>query len=114
GVRASVTMEETRSIQVFVMGDAFQPGSYTISGLGTITSALYAAGGIQKTGSLRNIQLKRDGVVVRKLDLYDLLIHGSTADDAKLLQGDVVFVPPIGPTVGVDGEVQRPAIYEIK
>jgi polysaccharide biosynthesis/export protein len=114
GVRASVTMAETRSIQVFVVGDAFEPGSYTISGLGTITSALYAAGGIQKTGTLRRIELKRNGAFVRRLDLYDLLLHGSTADDVKLLQGDVVFVPPVGPTVAVDGQVQRPAIYEIK
>jgi polysaccharide export outer membrane protein len=114
GVRASVSMAQTRSIQVFVMGDAFAPGSYTISGLGTITSALYAAGGVRKTGSLRDIELKRDGVTVRKLDLYDLLIHGSTADDVKLLQGDVVLVPPVGPTVAIDGQVERPAIYEIK
>jgi len=113
GVRASVTMAQTRAIQVFVMGDAFDPGSYTISGLGTITSALYAAGGIDNTGSLRNIELKRDGVVVDKLDLYDLLIHGSNAKDAKLLQGDVVFIPPVGPTVAIDGQVERPAIYEI-
>ena len=114
GVRASVTMAQTRSIQVFVMGDAFDPGSYTISGLGTVTSALYAAGGIRKTGSMRDIELKRNGVTVRKLDLYDLLIHGSTADDVKLLQGDAVLVRPVGATVGVDGEVERPAIYEIK
>lgn len=114
GVRASVTMEETRSIQVFVMGDALQPGSYTISGLGTITSALYAAGGIQKTGSFRRIELKRNGVLVSTLDLYDLLIHGSTANDAKLLQGDTVFVPPVGATVAIDGQVKTPAIYEVK
>lgn len=114
GVHASVSMAQTRSIQVFVMGDAFAPGAYTVSGLATITSALYAAGGIRKTGSLRNIELKRNGVTVRKLDLYDLLIHGNTADDAKLLQGDVVLVPPVGPTVAIDGQVERPAIYEIK
>lgn len=114
GVRASVTMAQTRSIQVFVMGDAFDPGSYTISGLGTITSALYAAGGIDNTGSLRNIELKRGGVVVDKLDLYDLLLRGSNAKDAKLLQGDVVFIPPVGPTVAIGGEVERPAVYEIK
>ncbi|MGA9367372.1 MAG: SLBB domain-containing protein, partial [Steroidobacteraceae bacterium] len=114
GVRASVTMAQTRSIQVFVMGDAYEPGSYTISGLGTITSALYAAGGVRRTGSLRNVELKRNGVVVSRLDLYDLLIHGNTADDAKLLQGDVVLVSTVGPTVAVDGEVERPAIYEIK
>ncbi len=114
GVRASVTMAQTRSIQVFVTGDAFQPGSYTISALGTITSALYAAGGIRKTGSLRKIELKRNGVLVDTLDLYDLLIHGSTLHDAKLVQGDVVFVPPVGPTIAIDGEVERPAIYELK
>jgi len=114
GVHASIGMAETRSIQVFVMGSAFEPGAYTISGLGTITSALYAAGGVLKTGSLRNIELKRGGVTVRNLDLYDLLIHGDTADDAKLLQGDVVLVPPVGPTVAIDGQVKRPAIYEIR
>lgn len=114
GVRASVTMAQTRSIQVFVMGNAFEPGAYTISGLGTITSALYAAGGVRNVGSLRNIELKRNGVTVRKLDVYDLLIHGNTADDAKLLQGDVVLIPPVGPTVAIDGQVERPAIYEIR
>jgi len=114
GVRASISMAMTRSIQVFAMGNAFEPGSYVISGLGTITSALYAAGGVRKTGSLRNIELKRNGVTVRTLDLYDLLLHGSTADDVQLLQGDVVLVPSIGPIVSIDGQVERPAIYEIK
>ena len=114
GVHASVTMAQTRSIQVFVMGDAFRPGVYTMSGLATVTSALYAAGGISKTGSLRRVQLIRNGKVVDRIDLYNLLIHGSTRHDAALLQGDVVFVPPVGHTVSIDGEVQRPAIYEIK
>ena len=114
GVRASVSMGDTRSIRVFVLGEAKRPGSYTISGLGTITSALYAAGGVKPIGSLRKIDLKRQGAIVRRLDLYDLLIRGDTTDDAKLLQGDVIFVPPVGSTVGVDGEVRRPAIYEIK
>jgi polysaccharide biosynthesis/export protein len=114
GVRASVTMCDTRTIRVFVLGDAKFPGSYTISGLGTITSALFAAGGAQPVGSLRNIQLKRRGELLRRLDLYDMLIRGDTTDDAKLLPGDVIFIPPIGPTVTVDGEVHRPAIYEIR
>jgi polysaccharide biosynthesis/export protein len=112
GVRASVSMGDTRSIRVFVLGDANRPGSYTISGLGTITSALYAAGGVKPIGSLRKIELKRDGVLVRHLDLYDLLIRGDTTDDTKLLPGDVIFIPPVGPTISVDGEVRRPAIYE--
>jgi polysaccharide export outer membrane protein len=114
GVRASVSMGDTRSIRVFVLGEARSPGSYTLSGLGTVTSALYAAGGVKPVGSLRNVQLKRNGELVRRLDLYDLLIRGDNKDDAKLLEGDVVFIPPVGPTVGVDGEVRRPAIYEIK
>lgn len=114
GVRASVTMRDTRSIRVFVLGEVKRPGSYTISGLGTITSALFAAGGIQTMGSLRSIELKRQGVLIRRLDLYDMLIRGNTTDDAKLLPGDVIFIPPVGPTVAIDGEVRRPAIYETK
>ena len=87
GVKASVSMGDTRAIRVFVLGEAQTPGSYTISGLGTIVSALYAAGGIKRIGSLRDIQLKRGSTVVRHLDLYDLLIHGDTADDANAAQG---------------------------
>jgi len=114
GTRASVSMGDTRSIRIFILGEASRPGSYTISGLGTITSALFAAGGVKPIGSLRNITLKRQGEVVRTLDLYDMLIRGDTTDDTKLLPGDVIFVPPVGPTVGVEGEVRRPAIYEEK
>lgn len=114
GVKASVSMGDTRSIRVFVLGEARRPGTYTISGLGTITSALYAAGGARPAGSLRNIELKRRGTLVRRLDLYDLLIRGDTSDDSKLLPGDVIFIPPVGPTVSVDGEVRRPAIYETR
>jgi polysaccharide export outer membrane protein len=114
GVRASVSMGDTRSIRVFVLGEARYPGSYTISGLGTITSALFAAGGVREIGSLRHIQLKRQGKLVRELDLYDMLLRGDTTDDSKLLPGDVIFIPPVGPTIAIDGEVRRPAIYEIK
>ena len=114
GVRASVSVGDTRSIRVFVLGEARRPGSYTISGLGTITSALFAAGGVKPIGSLRNVELKRNGAVVRRFDLYDLLLRGDTTDDAKLLPGDVVFIPAVGPVVSVDGEVRRPAIYETR
>jgi polysaccharide export outer membrane protein len=114
GVRASVAMGDTRAIRIYVLGEARRPGSYTISGLGTITSALYAAGGVKPIGSLRNIQLKRNGQLVRTFDLYDMLIRGDSTDDAKVLPGDIVFVPPIGPTITVNGEVHRPAIYEVK
>jgi polysaccharide export outer membrane protein len=114
GVRASVSMSDTRTINVFVLGEANYPGSYTVTGLGTITTALFAAGGVKAQGSLRNIQLKRQGEVVRTFDLYDLLMQGDSADDAKLAPGDVIFIPTVGPTVSIDGEVERPAIYELK
>jgi polysaccharide biosynthesis/export protein len=114
GVRASVGMGDARSIRVFVMGEANRPGSYTVSGLATIISALYASGGIKPIGSLRDVQLKRQGAVIRRLDLYDLLLRGDTSDDSKLMPGDVIFIPPVGNTVAVDGEVHRPAIYEFR
>jgi protein involved in polysaccharide export with SLBB domain len=114
GVRASVAMGDTRSIRVFVVGDARRPGSYVISGLSTITSALFAAGGVKPIGSLRNILLKRGGAIIRRLDLYDLLLRGDTRDDSTLLPGDVIFIPPVGATVSADGEVRRPAIYEVR
>jgi polysaccharide export outer membrane protein len=114
GVRADVSMSESRAINIFVLGEAKYPGSYTVSGLATVTTALFTAGGVKSTGSLRNIQLKRQGSIARSLDLYDLLMRGDSANDAKLLPGDVIFIPPVGATASVEGEVQRPAIYEIK
>jgi protein involved in polysaccharide export with SLBB domain len=114
GVRADVSLGETRSISVFVLGEASYPGSYSVSGLATVTSALFAAGGIKPIGSLRAVEVLRQGTVVRKLDLYDLLMRGDSSNDIKLLPGDVVFVPSVGATVSVEGEVQRPAIYELK
>jgi polysaccharide biosynthesis/export protein len=114
GTQASVGIGELRSIRVFVLGDAQTPGSYTVSGLSTITNALFVSGGINKIGSLRNIQLKRNGATVATLDLYDLLLYGDNSADVRLLPGDVIFVPPVGTTVGFAGEVRRPAIYELK
>jgi len=114
GSRISITMGELRSIRVFVLGEAEQPGSYTVSGLSTMTNALFVSGGVKKIGSLRNIELKRNGRLVTVLDLYDLLLHGDTSGDQHLLPGDVIFIPPIGNTVSVFGAVRRPAIYELK
>jgi protein involved in polysaccharide export with SLBB domain len=114
GVRASITLGELRSIRVFLLGDVVRPGSYSVSGLSTITNALYSGGGVRPIGSLRNIALRRDGVTVSTLDLYDLLLRGDTRGDVRLQAGDAIFVPPIGAQITVDGEVRRPAIYEIK
>jgi protein involved in polysaccharide export with SLBB domain len=113
GTNVSVTLGETRSIRVFVLGEAYRSGSYTVSGLSTITNALFVSGGVTEIGSLRNIQLKRSGQLVSRLDLYDLLLHGDTSNDARLLPGDVIFIPPVGKTITVAGEVRRPAIYEL-
>ena len=114
GSQVSVTMGDLRSIRVFVLGEAEKPGSYTVSGLSTMTNALFVSGGVKTIGSLRNIALKRNGRVVTVLDLYDLLLHGDTSGDRQLMPGDVIFIPPIGSTVAISGAVHRPAIYEIK
>ena len=114
GITASITMGQLRSIRVFVLGDARRPGSYTVSALTTMTNALFVSGGIKEIGSLRNIQLKRGGQIVSTMDLYDLLMRGDTSADVRLQPGDVLFVPPRGETVSVDGEVLRPAIYELR
>ncbi|MBN15332.1 MAG: sugar transporter, partial [Pelagibacterium sp.] len=114
GVQASVTLGELRSMRVFVLGEARKVGSYTVSSLSTITNALYVSGGIKRTGSLRKIQHKRDGELVGELDLYDLLLAGDTSNDNRLQPGDVIFIPPVGDRVGIEGEVYRPALYELK
>lgn len=114
GTQASVSIGELRSIRVFVLGEAESPGSYTVSGLSTITNALLVSGGVKDIGSLRKIQLKRAGQTVTTLDLYDLLLRGDTRADLRLLPGDVIFIPPVGTTVSIAGEVRRPAIYELK
>jgi polysaccharide biosynthesis/export protein len=114
GTQISVTMGDLRSIRVFVLGEAEKPGSYTVSGLSTMTNALFVSGGVKKIGSLRDIELKRNGQLVSVLDLYDLLLHGNTSGDRQLKPGDVIFIPPIGATQTIYGAVRRPAIYEVK
>lgn len=114
GANATVSMGKLRTIRVFVLGEAYQPGAYAISALSTITHALIVSGGVTDIGSLRAVQLKRSGQVVATLDLYDLLIKGDTSNDLILQAGDVVFVPTLSKTVEISGEVRRPAVYELK
>ncbi len=114
GTHVAITMSDLRMIRVFVLGEAERPGSYTVSGLSTMTNALFVSGGVKPIGSLRKLQLKRGGRLVSELDLYQLLLHGDTSADRQLLPGDVIFIPPIGNTVSINGEVRRPAIYELK
>ena len=114
GFKAAVSMGELRSIQIFIAGEAYKPGSYTISSLSTISQALYVAGGFSDIASLRSIRLMRAGEVVSEFDLYDLLLEGDASDDKILQSGDVVFIPPRGDMITVKGEVKRPALYELK
>lgn len=113
GIKSAITLGPLRSIRVFVLGDVNRPGSYTVSALSTITNALFASGGVAETGSLRRLELKRQGRIMASVDLYDLLLRGDTKADVRIEPGDVIFVPPVGPTVGISGEVRRPAIYEL-
>lgn len=114
GVKAFISMGETRTIRVMVLGEAYRPGAYTIPSLSSITHALFVSGGLSDIASLRRIQLKRAGKTIQTLDLYDLLINGDSSNDAILKPGDVVFIPPVGKQVTISGEVRRPAIFELK
>lgn len=107
-------MGSLRSMQIFVLGEAFKPGAYTVSSLSTITHALMSAGGISDIGSLRRVQLKRAGQLIAELDLYDLLMKGDTSKDVRVQAADVIYIPIVGSLVSVTGEVLRPAIYELK
>ncbi len=110
----SVNMGQLRSIQIYVVGNARQPGSYTVSSLSTLVNALFSSGGPSEQGSMRRIELRRDGKVVTTFDLYDLLIDGDKSHDAPLLPGDVIYIPAVGPEVAIAGSVHVPAIYELK
>ena len=109
-----VTLGQLRTVQIFVVGYARRPGSYTVSSLSTLVNAIFSAGGPSGAGSMRAVQLKRGNRVVTELDLYDLLLTGDKSRDAGLLPGDVIYFPPIGPLAAVSGSVNNPAIFEIK
>jgi protein involved in polysaccharide export with SLBB domain len=110
----SASLGRLRSIQVFVLGSARQPGAYTVSSLSTLVNALFASGGPSATGTMRHIQLRRGDRVLAELDLYDLLQKGDKSHDIPLLPGDVIYIPPVGAQVALIGSVNEPAIYELK
>jgi polysaccharide export outer membrane protein len=109
----NVTMGQLRSIQIFVVGQARRPGTYTVSSLSTLVTALFASGGPSVNGSMRHIQLKRQNQVVTEFDVYDLLGRGDKSKDSALLPGDVIYIPPVGKQIAIMGSVNLPAIYEI-
>jgi len=113
-VSFDVTMGQMKGIRVSVIGEVRAPGWYNLSSLHTALQALYMAGGVKDIGSLRRIEVRRNGRAVETIDLYDFLLRGETRADTGLRQGDTIFVPVVGPLVAVAGEVRRPAIYELK
>jgi protein involved in polysaccharide export with SLBB domain len=114
GFQMNVSMGPLKTMRIYVVGNAHRPGAYTISSLSTLVSALFASGGPAKTGTMRDIRVERGGATVASFDLYDLLLRGDKTRDIRLLPEDVVFIPPVGPLVGISGSVNTPAIYEIR
>ena len=109
-----VSLGNTRTIQVNVMGEVYQPGTYALSAFSTVFHALYSAGGVSDIGSLRNVQVARNGKKIAEVDVYDFIMHGKTKDDIKLQEGDVIIVPPYEALVKIEGNVKRPMKYEMK
>jgi protein involved in polysaccharide export with SLBB domain len=114
GFELTVSMGQLRSIQIFVVGQARKPGSYTVSSLSTLVNAVFAAGGPSNRGSMRSVQLKRGNKTVADLDLYELLLYGDKSKDVPLLPGDVIYFAPIGSLAAISGSVNTSAIFELK
>ena len=112
--RFDISVANVRANQAYVVGEVAQPGAYQISSLGTVLTALYAAGGVTERANLRAVEVRRFGKVIATLDLYDYLLRGDTKSDIRLETGDVVFVAVHGPRVDLTGAVRRPATYELK
>ncbi len=110
----STSMGKLEGIQIYVVGQARKPGSYTLSSLSTLANALFASGGPSAQGSMRHIQLKRRGQLVTTLDLYEFISQGDKNHDVTLQAGDVIVIPPVGPQVAVTGALDQAAIYELK
>lgn len=113
GVRLDLSVSRIRSIAVFVIGEVEHPGTYQVSALSTAFHALVKAQGPTDHGSFRNIEVRRAGVVIRHLDLYDYILNGDASNDVRLEQGDVIFVPLSSRTVAVRGAVRRPGVFEL-
>jgi|LauGreDrversion2_3_1035106.scaffolds.fasta_scaffold00040_7 protein involved in polysaccharide export with SLBB domain len=114
GFDLNVTLGQLRAITVYVVGQARRPGSYTISSMSTLTSGLFASGGPNSNGSVRRVQLKRLGQVITEFDLYGFLSQGNASSDVRLIDGDVIFIPPAAGYVALQGAVNSQAVYELK
>ena len=114
GTSVALTLGKLRSITVYVLGEAYSPGSYTVSALSSLTNVLFVSGGVNEKGSVRNIQVKRGGQTAHVFDLYELLLKGDTKSDMRLQDGDVIFIPLFNKTARAEGFFRRPHLYEIK
>ena len=114
GTEISISLKELRSISIYLLGEAYKPGQYLMSALSTVTNALFVAGGVNKNGSLRNIQIKRNNKVIAEYDFYDFLLKGQLGSDVKLQDGDIIFIPFIENRVKIGGSFKRPGVYEFK
>lgn len=109
----TANLGQIRAIQVYVTGEARRPGVYTVSALSTLVDALFSSGGPSVQGSLRRIEVRRNSQTITTFDLYKFLIDGDKSKDIQLLDGDVIYIPPAGAQVAVDGSVRNPGIYEL-
>ena len=109
-----LTLGSIRTIQINVMGEVVQPGTYSLSSFSTVFHALYRAGGVSDIGSLRNVQLVRNGKNIATIDVYQFIMKGHIQDDIRLQEGDVVIVPAYDVLVKIDGKVKRPMRFEMK
>jgi len=114
GTEISIALKELRSITVYFLGEAYKPGQYKMSALSTVTNAMFASGGVNKNGSLRNIQVLRNNKLLAKYDFYEFLLKGQVNSDIKLQDGDVIFIPFIENKVKIGGAFRRPGLYEFK
>tara|TARA_Y100000768_G_scaffold116375_1_gene85971 strand:- start:33870 stop:35672 length:1803 start_codon:yes stop_codon:yes gene_type:complete len=114
GTEINISIREVRSVGVYVLGEAYKPGKYVMSGLSSVTNALFISGGVNKQGSLRNIQIRRNDRVIANYDFYDFLLRGSLKSDITLQDGDIIFIPFIENSVILGGAFKRPHRYEFK
>ena len=110
----TASISQTRAVQIYVVGQAVRPGTYTLSAMSTLLNALFTSGGPNASGTMRNIQLKRGGQTVTTFDLYDVLTKGDKSKDLSLEDGDVIYIPEVGPLVALTGNVKQSAIFELK
>ena len=110
----TASIAQTRAVQIYVVGHAVRPGTYTLSAMSTLLNALFTSGGPDATGTMRNIQLKRGAQTISNFDLYDMLAKGDKSSDMTLRDGDVIYIPEVGPLVALTGNVKQPAIFELK